>query len=454
MGGLVAADTLFSVLSNRPTCISPDPSTPRLMFPLVQGLISFDTPYNGLARSMFAYGAFSQYQNISGVWNIVSTLSGGIGMGSVASAASSSTAAGARSAQIASATAAGSQVVASQAGWKRWQALASRTGTAGAIIAGGVTAYMHREQIGQSLRKLNRANISSSLSRDNLSQGLSYVSRESIGEGFTWMASHLKFVGALMKQEQMTTRLERLSALKGVGVANLYTSLGENGYWSGGYFVPKRTFCAVPAEGEGEGGDKRRLFVEVPNTKAANEIEAHCSMFRPEKNSAYEDLLTKTGELVRKWVGNDPRKMVDDYRPDERQRAMSITESEILDDDGKMKQEEPASEPADTAAENDSQKVVSEDDKQLQAILACQDLPQPEDGGISDEDLKQALGVPLPVEEPLDQATEVPLPVDDSGLKEKEKGKSWVPGMPGMPGMPTIPSMPNMPAMPAYLKRK
>lgn len=357
-------------------------------------------------------------------------------MGSVGASSSTASAAGAASSsQLATA---GSQVVASQVGsWKRWQALASRTGTAGAIIAGGVTAYMHREQIGQSLRKINRENISSSLSRDSLSQGLSYVSRESIGEGFTWMASHLKFVGALMKQEQMTTRLERLARLKGVGVVNLYTSLGENGYWSGGYFVPKRTFCAVPAKGE---GDKKRLFVEVPNEKAGNEIEAHCSMFRPEKNSAYEDLLGKTGELVREWVGNDPRKMVDDYKPDERQRHMSITESEVLDDDGKMKKPEKESGSAGTATEDE--KIVSEDDKQLQAILACQDLPQPEDGGISDEDLKQALGVPLPVEETVDRATEVPLPVDDSGLK---KGTSWIPAMP---------TMPSMPALPGYLKRK
>lgn len=404
--GLVAAETLFSVLSNRP--VSSDPST-QLMFPLIQGLISFDTPYNGLARSMFAYGAFSQYQNISGIWNIFSTLSGGVGMGAAKSTAAATS----------------SQIVASQASsWKRWQVLASRTGTAGAIIAGGVTAYMHREQIQQSLSMVNRENISKSLTKDSLSQGLSYVSRESIGEGFTWMASHLKFVGALMKQEQMTTRLERLAQLKGVGVTNLYTSLGENGYWSGGYFVPKRTFCAIPTE-----EDKKKLFVEMPNTKAENEIEAHCSMFRPEKNSAYEEMLGSAGKLVLKWVENDPRKVVDDYKPDERQRAMSISESEVLDDDGKMKKD---------AGATDS---VSEDERQLQAILACQDLPQPEDGGISEEALKQALEVPLPVEDSVDQASEVPVPTDDAGLKKS----GWVPAMPGMP---------SMPAVPGFLKRK
>lgn len=57
MGGFVASDTLFSILDNRPVSQSQDV---KLMFPLVQGILAFDTPYNGLSRSMFAYGAFSQ----------------------------------------------------------------------------------------------------------------------------------------------------------------------------------------------------------------------------------------------------------------------------------------------------------------------------------------------------------------------------------------------------------
>lgn len=290
---------------------------------------------------------------------------------------------------------------------------------------------MHREQIAQSLSKVNRENIYNSLTKENLSQGLSYVSRESIGEGFAWMASHLKFVGALMKQEQITTRLERLAQLKGVGVINLYTSLGENGYWSGGYFVPKRTFCAIATE-----EDKKKLFVEVPNTKVENEIEAHCSMFRPEKNSSYQDMLSRAADLVRQWAENDPRKMVDDYKPDERQRAMSIAESEVLDDDGKMKKE---------SGETEN---VSEDEKQLQAILACQDLPQPEDGGISEEALKQALEVPLPSDEAVEQPTEAAPTKDDQGSKSR-----WIPNV-SVPSMPSMPSMPAMPAMPSFRSRK
>jgi hypothetical protein len=411
--GFVAADTLFSVLDNKP--VSSDLEL-KLMFPLIQGVMAFDTPYNGLARAMFAYGAFSQYQNISSMWNILSTVSTSLPalMSSAGSASASSAAASA---------AASSQLAASRStSWKRWQLLAARTGTIGAIAAGGVAAYMHREQILNSLSKINRENLSNikykeSLSKlsdfqykENISQGLAYVSRESIGEGFAWMASHLKFVGALMKQTQLTTRLERLSQLKGVGLVNIYTSLGENGYWSGGYFVPKRTFCAVPAE---KGAAK--IFTEQANPKASNEIEAHVSMFKPEKNERYEEMLGKSTEYVLTWLKHDPRRVVDDYKPSREQLTRSRSESKLWDDDGKVLGQE---------GEGKEEKGGEEEDEdQLQAILKSQDMPQPPDGGVDDETLKSATEVPLPIDEEakngsLEQASQVPLPADEGSKEE------------------------------------
>jgi len=285
---------------------------------------------------------------------------------------------------------------------------------------------MHREAIINSLSKINRENISNikykeNISKlgdihykDNLSQGLAYVSRESIGEGFAWMASHLKFVGALMKQAQLTTRLERLSQLKGVGLVNVYTSLGENGYWSGGYFVPKRTFCAIPTEKEAA-----KIFTEQANPKAANEIEAHCSMFRPDKNERYEEMVERSRGFVLEWVKHDPRKVVDEYKPSREQLTRSKSESQLWDDDGKVLGHE-------GEGESGGEK---EDEHQLQAIIKSEDMPQPEDGGVDDETLKMALEVPLPADEEvmkngsLEQAVKVPLPGEDevsNGVKEEE----------------------------------
>lgn len=402
--GLVASDTLFSVLDHRPVSADPDV---KLMFPLIHGLMAFDTPYNGLSRSMFAYGAFSQYHNLSSIWSI------GTSVGALLSS--------------------GGTALASTQGpsWKRWQLLASRTGTYGAIIAGGVAAYANRAEIAQSLSKLNKEKISDSWSkanRENLYQGISrvptYVSRNSIGEGFAWIASHLKFVGALMKQAQLKTRLERLSHLKGIGVVNVYTSLGDNGYWTGGYFVPKRTFCAIPTAAE-----EFQIFREQPNTEASDEIAAHCSMFRPDKNPKYEEMAEASRDMVLDWLKNDPRNVLDDYKPSQGQRERSMSEAQQWDDDGNV------------LGSSEGGKDGNEDEWQLQAILNAQGMPEPADGGISNEDLKKAAELPLPAEE-----------VSGEAMKQLWDGdgdppKSWASRISrpfsgiSMPAMPSIPAV-------------
>jgi len=244
------------------------------------------------------------------------------------------------------------------------------------------------------------------------------------------MGSHLKFVGALMKQAQLKTRLERLAQLKGVGVVNLYTSLGENGYWTGGYFVPRRTFCAVPTEKEAGA-----LFVEQANPKAANEIEAHCSMFRAEKNPRYEEMVGGAKELVVKWVDVDPRKVVDDYQPDVRQRAQSVSEENLFDDDGKLQD----------ASKADG---TTEDEIQLEAILKSTQMPLPEDGGVDEEALKLAAAVPLPLDEEASMTWK-------SRITNPLKGVS-IPPIPkpsvSLPKSPSF-SMPKIPTFRMPMKR-
>ena len=275
--------------------------------------------------------------------------------------------------------------------------------------------YMNRAEIAQTLSRVNKESISESwakINRETIAQGLgqipAYVSRDSVGEGFAWMASHLKFVGALMKQEQLKIRLERLSQLKGLGVLNFYTSLGENGYWSGGYFFPKRTFCAIPTN------DKElQIFREQPNTKAGDEIAAHCSMFRPDKNSLYQNMAEATRDLMLEWIKNDLRKVVDEYEPDREQRNRSMSEAQLFDDDGKVLDQH-----------SDKTRGDAEDELQLQAILRSQNMPQPEDGGINEEDLKRAMEVPLPQDDAV-ASGDVPKPEAEPNPAEDQATKTW-----------------------------
>lgn len=424
------------------------------MFPLILGLLTFDTPFNGLSRSMFAYGAFNQYQNLSSLYSL------GTSVGSLLSAGGSGAAAG----QLAAGGVgvAGAGVAGGKTNWKRWQLLASRTGTYGAIIAGGVAAYMHRAEIAESLSKINKESISSSWSKatnqENIMNQLSavpaYVSRESIGEGFAWLAGHLKFIGALMKPAQLRVRLERLSQLKGMGVVNFYTSLGENGYWSGGYFVPKRTFCAIPEKGE---ESARSLFREQANPKAKDEIAAHCGMFKPETNPDYEDMGQKARDCVVNWIKSEGtgENVVDEFEASEMQRRRSINEATLWDDDGNVRPESLTKDKTGKKIKVD-EKMEDNDEVQLQALLNATNMPEPTDGGVNDEEeLKKAAEIPLP----LDQfgKEELELLRDEQGNPPKtwrdyivrRVGQVSMPNLPSMPSMPPMSSMPSMPSIPS-----
>ncbi|KAH8801369.1 hypothetical protein F5884DRAFT_862069 [Xylogone sp. PMI_703] len=447
MGGFLASDALFSILSNRPRISTPSSTIPKsLMFPLVLGLLTFDTPFNGLSRSMFAYGAFSQYQNLTSLYSLgtsVTSLISGAGTGAAAS----------QLAARGAGAAAGAGSVGPKTSWQRWQVLAARTGTYGAVIAGGVAAYMHRAEIAESLSKINKESISTSWSKvkagtnreniyDRLSSVPAYVGRESIGEGFAWMAGHLKFVGALMKPAQLRVRLERLSQLKGVGVLNFYTSLGTNDYWTGGYFVPKRTFCAIPS-GKGE-ETAESIFKEQPNTKAKDEVAAHCGMFKPETNEAYEDMSMKARDVVVGWIrGEGTGEVIDGYEVTESQRRRSISEAKLWDDDGNIRSEYLEKERNKNAKVDE--KMEDDDELQLQAILNAQDMPEPSDGGISDEEeLKRAAAVPLPIEELGKEGMDQIWNEDGSPSKTwREKIGDRFTGI-SMPDLPSIPSIPSI----------
>lgn len=187
--------------------------------------------------------------------------------------------------------------------WKMWQTIAINSGTAGAIAAGGVTAYANRQKILKDIRNINKTSVKEGYEQgvDALGQGLAYINRDSVGQSFAWLSSHLKFVGALTRQKELIQRLERLSSIQGVGIRNFYCSLGENGYWTGGYFVPERTFCAVPSTPQ----SSNELFTKIINTVADDEIQAHMSIFRPEFNDGYDKMLGDARDLIVRWFEDE-----------------------------------------------------------------------------------------------------------------------------------------------------
>jgi hypothetical protein len=404
------------------------------MFPLIQGILAFDTPYNGLARSMFVYGAFSNYEKVSGVFNVMTALTAaapaaigrlGVKRGAASVAKTAGKAAGGLTAP----------------GWKAWQLIAVRTGTVGAIAAGGVAAYTHRKEIIEgvrTLRNLKKEDIVQGYhtSIDRLGQGLAYINRGNVGASFAWLSDHFAFVGALMKQKELNRRLERMAALNGVGIRDVFISLGKNGYWSGGYFVPERNFCAIPAEKDAAFA----LFERHTMPDSEDEVQAHMSLFKPEKNLTYGQMTEDSAKLVVKWFSNETE-LFDDPKfsaplPEEE------TEKEVEKDVEKAAQQTAAEE--ETDAEADADTLPDESPLDIAAAASLVPLPD-DDGSIVTENAAAAASnnkrTYMQYLVGIAQQTGADVKLWSSRLPTMPKGKTT---LPAMPTLPTMPSMSNV----------
>ena len=302
MGGIVAAETLLSIISDPPipppspnnsTSNGNDPltSAPNFMFPYIQGLLAFDTPYLGISPSVIAHGAESHYKSASSAYSNLSELAGAFGWGAgsaksppSASSAPKSLPAGPESAKDALAASMTEDAAATPA-WQRWGKYAMFAGAAGAVAAGGAAAYLKRERI---------------------------------SAGWSWAGSHLEFVGCLVRGEELQSRLSRLVNLhreRGVGFADLVTVLGQGALGSshnepqtfaGGWVEispisgqqrSERTFCTVPKTEK-----MKRCFEKAVNDKAVDEIKAHMGMFFPRDNPGYYTMSERAKGLIADWV--------------------------------------------------------------------------------------------------------------------------------------------------------
>ncbi len=259
------------------------------MFPYIQGILAFDTPYLGISPGVVAYGAEGHYHTASTTLTQLSSLLGTGGSNSWWSAGKSTTTrattaspgggddSGAAVKGLLPAPSSTGEPIspstpiqpdqdaAATPAWQRWGKLAMYAGAAGAVAAGGAAAYLKREQITQ---------------------------------GWSWVGGHLEFVGCLVRGEELRGRLQRIVELerdRGMGFVDLYTVLGRgavtttrttsasaNGKSTGGggggggstlaIVNQERTFCNLP---------KTELFKQyfqgTMNDKANDETGAHMS---------------------------------------------------------------------------------------------------------------------------------------------------------------------------------
>lgn len=308
--------------SSRPS--TPQPDSSSFMFPYIQGILAFDTPYLGISPGVVANGAEQHYKKASTAYSAISEVAGVLGYGSSSNNRNTpkspqqqqanqrmlTQGADAMSASMTNATGDAAAVPA----WQKWGKYAMFAGAAGAVAAGGAAAYLKRD---------------------------------TITEGWSFIGSHLEFVGCLAKGEELKSRLERIVRLnkeRGVGFADLITVLGKGapqqnkpGAQLAGGFVEigavegiapnDRAFCTIPKSEK-----NRKFFEKAKNDKATDEMQAHMNMFGAGGNSGYFALCERAKVLIVNWVGPEKSAWYKESTPLKETAGKGLEDVDLVDE--------------------------------------------------------------------------------------------------------------------------
>ena len=243
------------------------------MFPYIQGILAFDTPYLGIAPGVVAHGAEKHWNTASSAYSAYSNVASAFGWGAKNEAGAVDASKMITASQTARAVNDANADAASAPIWQKYGRMALFAGAAGAVAAGGAAAYMKKDQI---------------------------------SEGFNWATSHLEFVGSLARPEDMKKRLNniiKLSTTNEIGFTNIYTTLGHavnaanaKSSWAGQVVGTDRTFCNLPK------GELKQYFIPAVNDKSTAETWAHMAMFEPKKNPGYYSMSEQAKEIMGGWT--------------------------------------------------------------------------------------------------------------------------------------------------------
>ncbi|KAL2877715.1 hypothetical protein SGCOL_007054 [Colletotrichum sp. CLE4] len=277
MGGIVAAETVIGLTSEKPIYSEDGVEKPELdsssatfnslMFPYIQGVIAFDTPYLGISPGVVAHGAEGHYNTANAAMTQLS------GLGTALWGAKQATSPSKNKAPVAALPAPPAANSSQQGGWG-WGKIAMVAGSAAAVAA---------------------------------SAGAAYYNREHITQGLSWATSHLEFVGCLAKGAELQKRVQYMVKLNkelDVGFANLYTRLGKAAGSKevsvvGTVLGRDRTFCNLPKR------DNGGMWRQAVNDVATEETQAHMNMFEPKMNPGYDKLKEDAANLIAQWTRNE-----------------------------------------------------------------------------------------------------------------------------------------------------
>ncbi|EPQ67702.1 BgtASP-21056 [Blumeria graminis f. sp. tritici] len=258
MGGIVAADAVLALysVSKFPTSLSTQADS--VVFPKIQGVLAFDTPFLGISPGVLTNinpnsSVLTQIGRITKpLWGFKDAWQDETRGKSSYADASMDTSASSLPSEIPTPTS-------TRQGWSKATTLA---GTVAALATVTTAAYWHWD---------------------------------SVLQGWSWIDSHLEFVKCLVDEDTLRRRLadmENLNHKLNIKFGNFYTRLGENTTNSDSSALPtdkrSKTFCKLSE-------DSNMLhWQEAVNTVAKNEIQAHTGMFFPKENPVSLTLSSRT----------------------------------------------------------------------------------------------------------------------------------------------------------------
>ncbi|KAI5286108.1 hypothetical protein KEM54_000061 [Ascosphaera aggregata] len=300
MGGIVAAETILAIAADQPVRPPPanghkatspdDPKTPTFMFPHIQGLLAFDTPFLGICPGVISHTAEHHYKNVSAAAGTLSEIANVFGWKAATNRDSKSERDRSTRKEITPVT----QGYAAEVPiWQKYGKYAVFAGAAGAIAAGGAAAL--------------------------------YANKDKVMEGWNWTTEHLNFVNCLAKPELLRERclaLAKVQRERKIGATNFYTALGNGAaappdhqvsgigpsMASAGQYMKKpkkRTFCNLPSDAKETHTLSAMQWIKAQNEKAIDEIEAHTTMFSPKANPDFYDLAANAAYHIIQWVDVD-----------------------------------------------------------------------------------------------------------------------------------------------------
>lgn len=290
----MAADALLSIIDDESVTFANGRTHKKgtgFMFPYIQGILAFDTPYLGMPPIIFAHGADTHLRSASAAMAQID----------INSLTSSNNSAVAQLSALASglfATKAAneaSNVVQKQheakEAWERSESSSSKPPSKENAVAPPAPAPVAPASLfGGWGKVMAYAGAASILAAGG---AVAYFKGDVLA---TWVSSHMEFVGALVKTDEMRARLRRAAAVPGVGFADYYTALGELRAEKGG-----RTFITLPSVNN----DHYKFFHRCVNPKVKDEVEAHVSMFSPKSNPWYYEMSTSASDQVAEWAKGD-----------------------------------------------------------------------------------------------------------------------------------------------------